>query len=181
MKLLLSVLLIVLPAAVQAQNGPVRASVLPVEQPQEQAVEYSDAYYTRLTIHRYGSYAMIPLFAVQYLLGDRLLNGTNNADWIQPAHQANAYAIGALFTVNSVTGVWNLVESRKEKRGRAKRFAHAALMIAADAGFLYTATLADVEGATDAQQQSKKHRNVALMSIGASTAGATLMWFFQDD
>ena len=27
------------------------------------AVQYSDQYYTRLTIHRYGSYLMLPLFA----------------------------------------------------------------------------------------------------------------------
>lgn len=179
MKVTVSLCLLLLPAALAAQNGPLKTSLLPAEPPQEQAVEYSDAYYTRLAIHRYGSYAMLPLFAVQYLLGDRLLNGTNNADWIQPAHRVNAYAIGTLFTVNTVTGVWNLIESRKEKRGRTQRFVHAALMVAADAGFLYTASLADVSDATDAQRQSERHRSAALLSIGASTSGAVLMWFFQ--
>jgi len=42
------------------------------------AVEYSDAYNTRLTIHRLGSYTVLPLVGVEYYLGDRLLNGTNS-------------------------------------------------------------------------------------------------------
>lgn len=136
-----------------------------------QAIEYSDAYYTRLTIHRIGSYAMLPLFAAQYLLGDRLMADGAVSNSVKTAHQINAYAIGALFVTNTVTGVWNLAESRKEPEGRGRRVLHAALMIAADAGFAYTASLAD-----DAGADPDDHRNAALLSIGSSTAGVLIMW-----
>lgn len=172
-----ALLALLMPAMLAAQAGPVQTSLLPAER-QEQAVEYSDAYYTRLTIHRIGSYTMLPLFAAQYIMGDRLLNGLDNPDWLQPAHRATAVAVGALFGTNTVTGVWNLVESRKEKRGRTKRFVHAALMLSADAGFVYTGILGSQ---TDSNDDAVKHRNVALTSIGLSTAGAALMWFWQDD
>ena len=45
------------------------------------AIEYSDAYYTRLTIHRYASYAELPLFAAEYALGQRILNGQETGDF----------------------------------------------------------------------------------------------------
>ena len=173
--------LLLMPATAGAQAGPVKSAVLVVpeaERTQEQAIEYSDAYYTRLTIHRAGSYAMLPLFAAQYIMGDRLLNGLDNPDWLQPAHTATAVAIGALFTSNTITGVWNLAESRKEKQNRTRRFVHAGLMLAADAGFVYTGVLGS---RADSNSDATKHRNTALTSIGLSTAGAALMWFWPDD
>ncbi len=30
------------------------------------AIEYSDGYYTRATVHKYASYATLPLFVLQY-------------------------------------------------------------------------------------------------------------------
>jgi hypothetical protein len=39
----------------------------------QKAVVLSDWYGRRLTIHRYGSYVMLPLFVAQYLLGKELL------------------------------------------------------------------------------------------------------------
>ena len=47
----------------------------PVARPRPRAIEYSDAYNTRLTIHRIGSYTMLPLFA-QPSLGDIDQDGT---------------------------------------------------------------------------------------------------------
>ena len=109
-------------------------------------IEYSDAYYTRLTIHRYGSYAMLPLFAVEYALGQRILNGQQTGDFASSgtvsAHKVVAGTIGVLFAVNTVTGVWNLIEARKDPDGRTRRNLHALGMLLADAGFLYTASLA---------------------------------------
>ena len=112
------------------------------------AVEYSDAYYTRLTIHRYGSYAMLPLFAVEYALGQRILNGQQTGDFASSgtvsAHKVVAGTIGVLFAVNTVTGVWNLIEARKDPAvARTRRNLHALGMLLADAGFLYTASLGE--------------------------------------
>ena len=139
-----------------------------------QAIEYSDAYYTRLTIHRYGSYAELPLFGAQYLLGNKLINGTS-ASWVKPTHQAVAVALGGLFVTNTVTGVWNLVESRHEKEGRSRKLLHVGLMLAADAGFAYTATLAS-DATNGGPAQKKKHRNAALFSVGLATTGTIVMW-----
>src|SRR5665213_2650132 len=58
------------------------------------AIEYSDWYNTRLTIHRWGSYTMLPLFAGEYYLGNRLLNGTNVPDWYKTAHVGVATGLG---------------------------------------------------------------------------------------
>jgi len=142
------------------------------------AVSYSDAYYTRLTIHRIGSYTMLPLFAGEWYLGDRLLNGTNPASWMKPTHVGVASAIGVLFTVNTVTGAWNLWDSREDPAGRTRRFIHTGLMLSSDAGFLWTASIAGE--AKHNFEAGRRHRNVALGSIGLSTLGTALMWFWKD-
>lgn len=142
------------------------------------AVEYSDAYNTRLTIHRIGSYTMLPLFAGEWYLGDQLLNGSNPAGWVKPAHVFVAGTIGALFTINTVTGAWNLWDSRADPAGRTRRYLHVALMLASDAGFVWTGAIAgDAKHNVDA---GNRHQNVALGSIGLSTAGTVLMWLWKD-
>jgi len=40
-----------------------------------QLIEYSDAYLTRLKIHRWASFLTLPLFASEYVVGQRLQNG----------------------------------------------------------------------------------------------------------
>jgi hypothetical protein len=143
--------------------------------PRPKAIEYSDAYETRLRIHRIGSYVMLPLFATEYFLGDRLMQ-QNHADWIKPAHGVVAGGLGVLFAVNTVTGVWNLAESRKDPEGRSRRLLHSALMLAADAGFAYTGLIAG--DAKESPEGRTRHKNAALVSMGLATAGTTLMWFW---
>lgn len=98
------------------------------------AIEYSDAYYTRLTIHRWGSYAMLPLFGAEYILGNELLNGSHPSSWVKPTHTTVAIGLGALFGINTVTGLWNLWDSRHDANDRTRRYVHTVLMLAADAG-----------------------------------------------
>jgi hypothetical protein len=142
------------------------------------AVTYSDAYNTRLTIHRIGSYTMLPLFAGEWYLGNQLLNGTNPASWMKPTHVGVAGALGVLFTVNTVTGAWNLWDSRADPAGRTRRYIHTSLMLASDAGFLWTAAIGG--GAKHHHDAGVRHQNVALGSIGLSTLGTALMWFWKD-
>ncbi len=147
---------------------------------QERSIEHSDAYYTRLTIHRIGSYAMLPLFAAEYYLGDKLINGENVGSGVKGTHVAVATALGGLFAVNTVTGVWNLVEARKDP-GAARRIIHAALMLAADAGMAYTATLAeDASEGDDFGNGANRHRSAALTSFSLAGAGTILMWLWKD-
>ncbi|MEO7083609.1 MAG: hypothetical protein ABI442_21475 [Gemmatimonadaceae bacterium] len=142
------------------------------------AIEYSDWYNTRLTIHRWGSYTMLPLFAGEYYLGDRLLNGVNVPDWYKGAHAGVATGLGALFTVNTVTGVWNLWDSRNDPAGRKLRYVHTGLMLAADAGFAWAGAVGG--NAKHDYNAGVRHRNIALGSIGLSTLGTAIMWFRRD-
>src|SRR3954463_7778346 len=62
------------------------------------AVEYSDWYAKRLTIHRIGSYTMLPLFGAEYILGNQLLHSRDEQSGVKATHVAVATGIGALFT-----------------------------------------------------------------------------------
>ena len=157
--------------------------------PPPRAVEYSEWYGRRLTVHRWASYTMLPLFAAQYVLGDRILDQKTDAyagvgNGVDPTtkrrHQWVAGGVGALFTLNTVTGVWNAVAARRDPNGRALRNTHTALMLAADAGFVTTGLLAS-RASDQGPPEARAHRNVALGSMGLATAGAALMWFRRDD
>jgi hypothetical protein len=139
--------------------------------PRVKSIEYSDWYYRRLLVHRYGSYAMLPLFVTQYYLGDQLLGDDDDGN--KDAHVAVGTAIGALFLVNTVTGAWNLWDSRKDPVGRTQRIVHSVLMATADAGFAVAAGGADDDG-----DEADSHKTIALTSMGVSVVGAALMWFW---
>jgi hypothetical protein len=141
------------------------------------AIDYSDAYNTRLTIHRIGSYTMLPLFAAEYSLGQNLLNDRFPPSWMRPAHLGVAGGLGALFTINTVTGVWNLWDSREDPDGRSLRIVHSVLMLASDAGFAWTGALGSASHRN--YQRRQAHKNAAIVSMGLSTAGTALMWFFK--
>jgi hypothetical protein len=141
------------------------------------AVEYSEWYSRRLTIHRIGSYTMLPLFASEYVLGNQLLHG-NQGSGMKPAHVAVATGIGALFTVNTVTGAWNWWDSRSDPAGRTRRTLHRLAMLASDAGFVWTGAIGD--GAKRSDANARRHRTVALGSIGVATVGTAMMWFWKN-
>jgi hypothetical protein len=143
------------------------------------AVQYSDQYYKRLTIHRYGSYLMLPLFVSEYALGQNLINDANPPSWIKPTHFGVAWGIGGLFAVNTVTGAMNLWESRDDPSNRGLRITHTALILASDAGFAITGALTPKKHSFDfaeIQASRNRHRNWALGSMALSTAGTALMW-----
>lgn len=139
------------------------------------AVVYSDGYATRLRIHKTLSWGMLPLFAASYFSGDQLLNkGTDAPSWARSVHGPAATGSAILFGANTVTGGWNLWEGRKDPTGRTRRLLHSVLFTAASGGFAYAGTkLAD-----DAEQNlsaRRKHRNVALGSMGVSTVSWLIM------
>ena len=151
--------------------------------PRPHAIEYSDAYATRLEIHKIGSYLMLPLFGTEYYLGERLIQG-RASHTERSLHAGVALGIGGLFTINTVTGAWNLWDSRKDPAGRTKRIVHSVLMTAADAGFALAAASAgdDNEGGErerEGSDDANTHKAIALTSIGISTVGTVLMWFFK--
>lgn len=142
------------------------------------AIEFSDAYYTRLTIHRIGSYTMLPLFAGEYVIGQRLLTGTYPPRWMKPAHGVIAGGLGVLFTVNTITGAWNLWDARHNDEGRTRRYLHTGLMLASDAGFAWAGAIGGESN--NSLSAAHRHRNVAIGSMALSTAGTAMMWFWRD-
>jgi hypothetical protein len=162
-------------------------SLFPVDTPvvrRPLAIEYSDAYYTRLTIHRIGSYTMLPLFAAEYSLGQNLVQDLSPPTWMKPTHALVAGGIGVLFGVNTITGVWNLWDSRKDPEGRTRRIVHSVLMLASDAGFAAAGATApghhhNYLDYSSYQQRVNLHRGIAIGSFAASTIGGVMMWFWK--
>ena len=150
----------------------------------------SNWYGRRLTVHRYASYVMVPLFIAQYTLGSRLIGQKEDLfagrrltpidRGLRNSHRAVAGGVAALFVVNTTTGLWNLIEIRGEPEGRTHRTIHALTMLTADAGFVYTGILG-ARASDSGVSEARTHRNVALTSFGVATAGASLMWFGREE
>ena len=158
--------------------------------PQDQAgsappaavIEYSDAYRTRAKVHKVASFATLPLFAAEGIVGEKLYNARINlqdTSTLKSAHLALAGGIGGLFGVNTVTGLWNLVESRHDPNHRTIKWVHGLLMLGADGGFLATAASGPGrERFFDVNSNGPStHRAIAFTSIGAATASYLIMLF----
>jgi hypothetical protein len=174
---LLSVFVVGVAASSAAQDSagdtPQPGSARPV------AIEYSDAYYTRAKIHKYASFATLPLFATEVYLGQSLYDGSGD-DMKKGAHAAVGAGIGGLFAVNTVTGVWNMWEARKDPVHRKMRLLHGVLMLAADGGFVATAAMTpNIKrfGPITLANDASTHRTLALTSIGIATGSYLLMLF----
>jgi hypothetical protein len=161
------------------------ADALPAPDPQAaparrpMAFEYSDGYRTRLKIHKYSSFAMLPLFVAQYAVGQKLYNGTGS-DSTRSAHGALAATTAVLFGVNTVTGIWNMVEGRKDPNRSTKVKVHGILMLLADAGFVATGAMTPESEGSEFGFESggtsrSTHRTVALASMGVATVAYLIM------
>lgn len=168
-----SLLAPVSPVAVRAETAPAPA---PDDGPQ--MVEYSDAYFTRLTIHKWASYLTLPLFVGQYIVGQKLMNG-DGTDNLRGVHGALGAGIGGLFVVNTITGGLNAIEARKDPAEKNRRTIHSVLMLLADAGFVATGLLANENenegGIYRGPTNNNTHRNVALASMGTALLSYAIM------
>lgn len=148
----------------------------PDDDPAPQLIEYSDAYFTRLTIHRWASYLTVPLFAGQYVVGRKLMNGDGS---LRGVHGVLAASVAGLFAVNTITGGLNLIEARKDPEGRTRRTIHSVLMLLADAGFVATGLTAkeseDEGGFYSGPVTNNTHRNVAIASMGTALLSYAIM------
>jgi hypothetical protein len=142
------------------------------------AIEYSDAHETRAKIHKYTSWAALPLMATEFVLGEKLYNDPNSLNSSsRGVHGAVGAGLIGVFGVQSVTGVWNLVESNRAP-GRTKRLVHGLLMLAAEGGFVAAAATAPGHGRNDLvnfDASRATHRNIALVSLGVGTGGYLMM------
>jgi hypothetical protein len=151
-----------------AQSGP----------PPQVAFEYSDGYKARLRVHRDASYAMLPLFGAEAVVGEKLFKNPNSQG-LKTAHAWLNVGILGVFGVDTVTGIWNLKEGWQDPHGRVRRLIHGLLMLTADVGFVATDKLAPNRRAVAAGNTSGAvtHRDVAVASISAATVGYLIMIF----
>lgn len=171
------------PDTTTAQVGPVLPpTFVAVRLEQRPRVfEFTHAYEVRLTIHRYASYATLPLFAAEFVLGQQLYNNPPGSSSTLQAHRVVALGVAGLFGVNTITGAWNLWDSRKNPEGRLKRWIHGSLMIASDAGFVATgATAPSRRKVLNDPAAARLHRTIAITSIGAALAGYGMMLLWKD-
>lgn len=142
-----------------------------------QLIEYSDAYFTRLTIHRWASYLTLPLFVSEYVVGQKLMNQGESGN-LRGIHRVLAGSIAGLFAVNTVTGGLNAIEAWKDPEGRTRRTLHSALMLLADAGFVLTASMANErerEGGQVYAVSNTRHKRMAVASMSTALLGYLIM------
>ena len=148
------------------------------------AFEYSEGYKIRAKIHKVASIATVPLFVAEYLVGQNLYNHPfTHSDSARSAHTALAASTGVLFGVNTITGVWNLIEARKDPNRSTRRTIHGILMLIADAGFAITGATApesDHDRLEHGGGSRSTHRAIALTSMGIATVSYLLMLFGGD-
>jgi hypothetical protein len=144
-----------------------------------QAFEYSDAYETRAKIHRIASWAALPLLGTEAILGQHLYNDPQGRESsYRGAHIAVGTAITGLFAVQSVTGVWNLVEGWKDPSHKRLRLAHGLMMLGADAGFAAAyATGPGGRNLVTIDQTKGTHRAVVFTTMGVAATSYLLMLF----
>lgn len=151
------------------------AAVADTPRVRPRAVEVSDWYGRRLTLHRALSYTVMPVFGLQWFAGERIYKHGNQApEWAKTTHRAGATALAGIFTVNTVTGLWNLWDSRHTEQGRALRTIHAVSMLAADAGFTYAGAKLSKDAQTDFNKR-REHRTIALTSMAVSVVSGLAM------
>jgi len=144
------------------------------------AVEISEWYGRRLTLHRRLSYTVIPLFAFQYAAGSQIWDkGANAPQWARRGHRIGAATLAGVFTVNTVTGAWNLWDSRSVPQGRSRRLLHTASMLIADAGFTWAGAKLSEQAETSFEKR-RLHRTVALSSIALTVTSGLIMKFTND-
>ena len=145
------------------------------------SVEVSEWYERRLRIHRYGAYTTVPLFVFQAAAGNELYQkgSSGAASWAKNGHRAGATALATVFSINTVTGLWNLWDSRSVPQGRTRRAIHTVLMLASDAGFAY-AGIKLSEDAEESADARRNHRNMAYASMGVAVTGAGMMLLWRD-
>ena len=141
------------------------------------AVTLSDAYETRLAIHKIASYATVPLFTAQAIIGQQLFvaeqAGNRPSKGLRDTHDLLAVGVGALFAANTVTGSMNWWETRSDTIGRTWRTIHGSLMLASDAGFAYTALLGT--NARHLESSRVQHKNWAIGSASVALVSYIMM------
>jgi len=168
-------------------EGPAGSAVLVPDTARRKAVSLSDGYYTRLDIHRYVGYAVLPLYLIEYLAGQKELEDGSAAPlWADKVHKPAAYLLAGVYTINTVTGLINLAEANDIQQGKTRRWVHAVLMLASDAALVYGVAKAPTLSQIDARIAAGKrggwttHKEFTVASIGLGTVGYLMMFLWKE-
>lgn len=166
----------------RAAVSAIAASAPAPQTPVTPAFEYSQGYKTRAKIHKLSSWLMLPAFGVEAYLGQKMFNNVGFATNDHKAlHKGIAWGIGGLFTINTVTGVPNLLQERHDPAKSDRTLIHGVLMLMADAGFLATALTRPNSRTADGLQiytpKKNQHLTIAYASISVASVGYLLMLF----
>jgi len=143
-----------------------------------QAVEYSEAYYTRAKIHRIASWATLPLLGTEAVLGQNVFNASPGQSSYRTAHIVVGTTITGFFAAQTATGLWNLVDSWNDPNHKTLRRLHGIMMLGADAGFVAAyGTAPGGRNLVTFDQSKSTHRTVVFTSMGVATASYLLMLF----
>jgi hypothetical protein len=155
---------------------PPQQPVIPPPSLQPAPNYYSHGYDVRAKIHKYASFTTLPLVASEFVVGQSLFDDSESG-WKKSTHLALGTTIGGLFAVNTVTGVWNLVQARKDPNRGHLPLIHSLLMFGADAGFVATAAITpgDHDGTSNLSNKGT-HRALAFTSMGLATASYLIMF-----
>jgi len=142
------------------------------------AIEYSEGHQTRAKIHKVSSWVTLPLMATEFALGESLYNDPNSlTSTMRGVHGAVGAGLIGFFGVQSVTGMWNLLDASSAP-GHRRRLVHGLLMLAAEGGFVAAAVTAPGHGRNDLvnfDANKSTHRDIAVVSMGVGTAGYLFM------
>ncbi|MEZ4455250.1 MAG: hypothetical protein R2882_01685 [Gemmatimonadales bacterium] len=140
------------------------------------AIEYSETYATRVTASIVAQLRDDPAVHRRGYTGFQLRNkGVNAPQWTRDLHGPIAAGTAIVFGMNTLTGVWNLWEGRKDPEGRGKRLLHGAMFLAAGAGFTYVIAAGD--NIYTSGRGNHWHRDVALASMSVSLVSWSIMIF----
>jgi hypothetical protein len=156
--------------------------------PRARAVTYSEWYARRLTIHQWASWTMLPLSVGEYVVGQKLYRDSAGADQgLRDTHKLLASGIEGLFALNTVTGAWNLWDSRHDPAGRTRRWVHGISMLVADVGFLAASATGPGDDCRENggvcppnAQRAGTHRTIAIGAFGLSTASWLMMLLWKN-
>jgi hypothetical protein len=139
--------------------------------PTSKAASLSKGYFTRRKIHKYASIATLPLLTAEVIVGEKLLDdGDSESSSLRSAHSGLAAGVGVLFGVETVTGIWNMLEARRVTPTKKKWKFHGILMLAADAGLAATAATAP-GGDEGERRDASAHKAIAYTTLGVTAFG----------
>lgn len=152
------------------------------------AVSYSDFYEKRLTVHKWASWAMLPLFAGEYVVGQKLYRENGGSDrGLRDTHQLLGTGIVGLFALNTATGAWNLWDARHDPNDRPRRWIHGISMLVATAGFLATSATGPGDDCAEHggtcgpnTARASTHRTIAITSATIATASWAMMLLWRN-